>query len=69
MNNKDWFLTILKDMIKNKSTMVDLGKIKIFKNKNTLTQFDFNILINKSVFEEVLSEEEKLMLWLEGKNE
>lgn len=67
--NEDWFLNLLKDMIKNKSTMVNLEKIKIFREKSTLTQFNFSIAINKSVFEDVLSEEEKSMLWLEGKNE
>ena len=67
--NEDWFINLLKDMIKNKSTMINFGKIKIFREKNTMTQFNFSISINKSVFEDVLSEEEKAMLWLEGKDE
>lgn len=66
MNNQDWFLNILKDMIKNKHCMVDLNKIKIYRDKTSTTQFNFTISINKSVFEDVLSEEEKQMLWLEG---
>ena len=67
--NEDWLLNILKEMVKNRYTLTDLGKIKIMREKNSITDFNFSISIKKSVFESILSEEEKSMLWLEGKNE
>lgn len=69
MATNDWFLNILRDMIKDKTTLVLLGKMKIIKEKSTMTAFNFSISINKSVFEDVLSEEEKGLLWLEGNDE
>ena len=69
MKNEDWFLKIIREMIKKHSTLVNLGKIKIMREKDTLTGFHFNITISKSVFEDLLSEEEKAMLWLEGNDE
>ena len=69
MKDNDWFLKLIRDMIKDHSTLVNLGKMQIMREKGTLTSFCFNITINKSVFEDVLSEEEKSMLWLEGNNE
>ena len=69
MKNEDWLLNILKEMVKNQYTLTDLGKIKIMREKNSITDFNFSISTKKSVFEDILSEEEKSMLWLEGKNE
>ena len=69
MKNEDWLLNILKNMVKNQYTLTDLGKIKIMREKSNITDFNFSISIKKSVFEDILSEEEKSMLWLEGKNE
>jgi hypothetical protein len=63
--SEDWLLKLLKEMVKNKYCMTDLNKIKIYRDKSSLTQFNFTILINKSVFEDILSEDEKGMLWLE----
>jgi len=65
-NKEDWFFNLLKEMVKNNYTITDAGKIKILREKSSLTAFNFHIQINKSVFEDVLSEEEKAMLWLEG---
>lgn len=56
-------------MIKNKYTLYNLGKMKIFREKDGLTTFNFNISVNKSAFKDILSEEEKAMLWLEGNDE
>ncbi len=67
--NDDWFIKTLKEMIKNKYTLMNLGEIKIVKQKSTHTTFNFSISINKSMFEDVLTEEEKSMLWLEDKDE
>lgn len=66
MNNDDWFMKLLKEMIKNHYVFSDLGKMKITRDKSSLTTFNFSISINKSVFEDILSEEEKSMLWLEN---
>lgn len=63
---EDWLLTLLKEMVKNQYTMADLGKMKIFRDKSDLTSFHFDISINKSVFEDILSDEEKGLIWLEG---
>ena len=64
--NSDWFLHILREMIKGHTTLSVLGKMSILKEKDTLTDFNFKISIKKSVFEDILSEEEKSMLWLES---
>lgn len=69
MKDNDWFLKLIREMIKDHSTLVNLGKMKIMREKDTLTGFHFDITINKSVFEDLLSEEEKAMLWLEDSNE
>lgn len=64
--SEDWFMKLLKEMIKNHYVFSDLGKMKITRDKSSLTTFNFSISINKSVFEDILSEDEKGMLWLEG---
>lgn len=64
--SEDWLLKLLKEMVKNKYYMTNLGKIKIYRDKSSMTQFNFTISISKSVFEDILSEDEKGMLWLEG---
>lgn len=64
--SEDWLLKLLKEMVKNKYYMTNLNKIKIYRDKSSMTQFNFTISINKSVFEDILSEDEKGMLWLEG---
>lgn len=69
MRTEDWLLTLLKEMVKNKYTMANLGKMKIFRDKSDLTSFHFDISINKSVFEDILSDEEKGLIWLEGNDE
>lgn len=62
---EDWFIKIIREMIKNHYTLTNLGKIKIVRQPNTLTAFNFGISFKKSLFEDLLSEEEKSMLWLE----
>ena len=69
MKDNDWFLKLIREMIKDHSTLVNLGKMKIMREKDTLTGFHFDITTNKSVFEDLLSEEEKAMLWLEDSTE
>ena len=66
MSNGDGLLSLLKEMVKNKYNYTNLGKIQITREKQSLTQFTFHIAINKSVFEDILSNEEKSLLWLEG---
>lgn len=66
---EEWFTKILKEMIKNKYTLVLLGKMKIVRQKDTMTTFNFSISITKSMFEDILTDEEKSVLWLEGKDE
>ena len=63
--NKDWFLNILQEMIKNKYTLTNLGKMKIVRQKDSLTTFNFSLSIKKSLFEDILSEDEKGLLWME----
>ena len=60
-----WFIKVLKEMIQKKIAVAMLGKMKIVRQPSTLTTFNFSISINKSAFEEILSEEEKQLLWLE----
>lgn len=61
----DWFLKILKEMIKNNYCLTKLPKMRIEREKSSVTEFTFKISIKKSVFEDVLTDEEKSLLWLE----
>jgi len=61
---EDWFLNTLYEMVKNKYTIVNLRNMRIEREKSNLTEFVFTIYINKKLFEDILSEEEKSMLWL-----
>lgn len=57
-STNEWLLDILKDMVKNKFYMVDYDKLKIYRNKDTTEQFSFEILIDKSLFEDILRGED-----------
>ena len=62
---EDWFTNLLKEMIKNKYTMTNLGKFAILREKDGMTTFNFRVEIKKSLFMDILSDEEKSFTWLE----
>lgn len=62
---EEWFTNLLKEMIKKKYTMVNLGKFIILREKDGMTTFNFRIEIKKSLFMDILSDEEKALIWLE----
>lgn len=64
MKENDWFLKILREMIKNKYNVTKLPTLKIYREKDGLTTFNFSVIISKAIFEDILSEEEKATLWL-----
>ena len=64
---EEWFTNLLKEMIKKKYTMVNLGKFVILREKDGMTTFNFRIEIKKSLFIDILSDEEKAFTWLEEK--
>ena len=66
MTVNDWFLKTVREMIKNKYTLTKLPTIKIYREKDGLTTFNFSVSISKRIFEDLLSDDEKNMLWLEG---
>lgn len=61
---EDWFLNILHEMVKNKYTIVNLHNMRIEREKSNLTEFVFTIYTSKKLFEDILTDEEKSMLWL-----
>lgn len=65
LKNSDWLFNLLREMIETKATLINLGKMQIQREKSSLTQFNFGISINKSVFEDLLTEEEKALTYLE----
>ena len=62
---EEWFTNLLKEMIKKKYTMVNLGKFIILREKDGMTTFNFRIEIKKSLFMDILSDDEKALTWLE----
>lgn len=61
----DWLTLILKNMIINKAVMVDLGKVKITRTSDDLKSFNFQISFYKSLFPDILTNEEKSTRWIE----
>lgn len=62
---EDWFTNLLKEMIKNKYAMTNLGKFVILREKDGMTTFNFRIEIKKSLFMDILNDEEKAFTLLE----
>ena len=62
---EEWFTNLLKEMIKKKYAMVNLGKFIILREKDGMTTFNFRIEIKKSLFMDILSDDEKALTWLE----
>ena len=65
MKQEDWFTNLLKEMIKNKYAMINLGKFVILREKDGMTTFNFRVEIKKSLFMDILSDEEKSFTLLE----
>lgn len=62
--DNDWFFNLLREMIKNRYCLTDLGLVKIERMKSSSDTFNFCVSVNKGLFEDILSEEEKNMLWM-----
>ena len=66
----DWFFKHIREMIKNDTTVTLLNKIRIEREKDGFGTFNFSVRIDKSLFEDLLSDNEKALLGLRGdKNE
>jgi hypothetical protein len=48
----DFIINILKFMIQDKASFVDIGRIKIFRKKDYKGTYRFNVSIDKKYFEE-----------------
>ena len=61
--DNDWFFNILRLMVEKHYALTDLGLVKIERMKSNDNRFNFCVSVNKGLFEDLLNEDEKAMLW------